>query len=152
MSYENNVQETIKQFHLDVPRMDIYIDEILCEKDSELVEEQLKNKFKENINLVMHILTQTFLADFYINEFKKKIKTEESLLDNGNYIVKIYSCEKTINIEKDFKLMHFDEDDSYYLLNFCTLDITVYLDNMNIIYTWIYDNDKEETNIEIINI
>lgn len=152
MSYEHNVQETIKQFHLDVPRMDIYIDGIICQKDSELVEEQLKNKFKENINLVMHILTQTFLADFYINEFKKKIKTEESLLDNGNCIVKIYSCEKTINIEKDFKLMHFDEDDSYYLLNFCTLDITVYLDNMNIIYTWIYDNDKEETNIEIINI
>lgn len=149
MKFDFNEQETTKQFHLDVPRMDIYIDNVLCEKNSEQVSEQLKNKFKMNlINFIFFTLTQTFLADFYIKEFKEKIKTEESLLDNGNYTVKIYSENSIINIEKDFKVMYI-EGDSYYLLNFCTLDITVYLDTMNIVHVWNYDNNNEIMIVEL---
>lgn len=150
--YNNNkmkpdgIIETMKQFHLDACRMDVYIDGILCNKDTKDIENFINNKFKNSKN-IFFLLTQTFLADFYIKEFKKKIECEESLLDNGNYIVKMYTDSNTVNIEKDFKLIYFDLDDSYYLLDFCTLEITIYLDNMSIVYIWNYDNSEDLINI-----
>jgi hypothetical protein len=139
----------LKQFYLDAPRMDIFIDGTLCTEEPEYIEKYIRNTFEEQANDILFTMTQTFMADFYAKEYHKKMISEEFLLDNGNYSVKINTIHKIVNVEKDFKLIYFNSPDSFYLLNYCTLDITICTNDMSIFYIWNYDLEDSSVPVDI---
>ena len=86
-------------------------------------------------NQCIFMMTQTFLAEFYINEFKKHYKQGSHLLDDGSYIIKIDTKRAKINVEKDFKDAFIDGTESY-IIDLIKLYITTDLDTMNLTYIW----------------
>jgi hypothetical protein len=139
------MNESLSQFYLDVPRIDVFVEGIKTESPDTVLA-HITQKLPSYSEHVIYMLTQTFLAKFYIEEYNRRIIDDECLLDNGNYIVNITG--KIINIEKDFKLVYF-HDDTFYILNYCTLSITLCLDDMIAVYAWNYVLDSTNTPVSI---
>jgi len=139
MSKEN---EILKQFYLDVNRLDLFLDEsVLCNKTPEYIKDYLYEKLdKEQALIAIYSLTQTFLADYYISEFKKviDINEQQQLLDHKNFIVNIDTKKKLIYVTKEFKIVYFSFDKTY-VIDYCTLNIHINLENFKVIYFWNYD-------------
>ncbi len=140
------MNDSLRQFFLDIPRMRVFLDGVET-NDPNKVLNYSKDKHPEHIHQIVFILSQTFLAKFYIEEHSKRIINEEYLLDNGNYIVNIMN--NVITIEKDFKVMYFYTVDSYYIVDYCTLCIIIDFSDQLIIYKWKYDLDNSETLINM---
>ena len=95
--------------------------------------------------VALYTLTQTFLADYYIDEFKKLISVNNrQLLDNKKYVVYIDTKKKLVHISKEFKIVYFSEDNKFYIVDFCTLNIHVYLEDLKVIYSWHYEFETEQ--------
>ncbi len=137
---ENSFDKIYKQFILDLPRMKLYLDNYLCKNSHTYVKEYLESHLDNNsTKMAIYLMTQTFLANFFIKEYKKRISSEEHLLDNANYIVYIDTCSKIINISKDFKVIYFLDNESEYIVDYCTLNIYLKLKNMTMFYYWDYE-------------
>jgi hypothetical protein len=138
-SNERN-QKIIKQFYLDLPRLNLILDNYNHYNNPDLVKNYLYDKLnKDEALAAIYTMTQTFLADFYIDEFKKIILRNEELLDNKNYDVNINTNKKLVNISKKFKIVHFSYTTSSttsYIVDYCTLTINLYLENFDIFYSW----------------
>jgi len=130
-----------KQFYLDVKRLDLYLDSNdICDKEPEYIKEYLFTKLNEiEASVAIYTLTQTFLADYYIKEFKKLILRDLQLLDHKRYIVYIDTKNKLIYISKDFKVVYFSENMIDYIIDYCTLNILVNLETFESLYSWNYD-------------
>jgi hypothetical protein len=140
MSLVSQSDEIIKQFYLDMPRLDLFLEGSKCDKEPEYVKEYLyKNLSKNEALIALYSLTQTFLAEYYIAEFKKVINiNNQQLLDHKNFIVHIDTKKKLIHVTKEFKIVYFSNDKSY-IIDYCTLNIYIYLENLEIIYLWNYE-------------
>jgi hypothetical protein len=141
----SKADEILKQFYLDVPRLDLFLDGSKCEKEPEYVKDYLYKKFNDEQALIaIYTLTQTFLADYYITEFKKLICINgQQLLDHKRYIVNIDTEEKLIHVVKEFKLVYFSEDNSY-VVDYCTLNIHVCLEDFSVLYFWNYEFEVDK--------
>ncbi len=134
------MNDSLHQFYLDIPRMSVFLDGVET-RDPETVINYSKDKLPDHVDMIIYLLTQTFLAKFYIEEHSKRMLNEEYLLDNGEYVVNI--IDNIVTIEKDFKVIYFYTQDSYYVVDYCTLCIIVYLKDPLIIYEWKCDlNDS----------
>jgi hypothetical protein len=143
---ENDFDNIYKQFILDLPRLDLYLDSYLCNKDHQYVKEYLEERL-DNVSykIAIFMLTQTFLAKFFADEYKKRMSLyDEHLLDNHSYVVNIDTISKIISISKDFKILYLLDNESEYVVDFCTLNINFKLKNMTIFYYWDYFFKKEE--------
>jgi hypothetical protein len=139
-------EEIIKQFHLDVNRLDLFLDGSRCEREPEFVKDYLYTNLNNNgqVLVAIYTLTQTFLADYYINEFKKLICINgQQLLDHKNYIVHIDTKEKLIHVSKEFKIVYFSED-KVYIIDYCTLNIHICLNDLNVLYSWNYEFEVDQ--------
>ncbi len=127
------MNDSLHQFYLDVPRMSVYLNGVET-RDPETVINYSRDRHPEHVDMIIFMLTQTFLAKFYIEEHTRRIINEEYLLDNGEYVVNI--IDNMVTIEKDFKVIYFYTQDSYYIIDYCTLCIIVDLEDPVIIYEW----------------
>ena len=82
------MNDSLHQFYLDVPRMNIFLNGVET-NDPDVILKYSKEKLPNHVDMIVFMLTQTFLAKFYIEEHSKRIINEEYLLDNGNYTVNI---------------------------------------------------------------
>jgi hypothetical protein len=141
----SKTDEILKQFYLDVPRLDLFLDGSKCNKEPEDVKEYLyKNLNDEQALIAIYTLTQTFLADYYISEFKKLICINgQQLLDHKRYIVTIDTKKKLIHVVKEFKLVYFSDDKSY-IVDYCTLNIHISLEDLNVLYSWNYEFEVDK--------
>jgi hypothetical protein len=138
---ENNKKENIlKQFYLDVNRLTLFLEGSICTEDPDYVKKYLyENLENDEAIIAIYTLTQTFLADYYIDEFKKVVNIDgQQLLDNLNYVVRIDTQKKLVHISKEFKIVYFFEDKCY-VIDYCTLSIHVYLDILSVLYSWSYE-------------
>jgi hypothetical protein len=144
-SNETKTNEIIKQFYIDMPRLDLFLEGSKCDKEPEYVKDYLyKNLNKDEALVAIYTLTQTFLADYYISEFRKLICTNgQQLLDNKNYIVHIDTKKKLVHVSKEFKIVYFSEDKTY-IVDFCTLNIHIYLENLKVLYSWNYEFEIDQ--------
>jgi hypothetical protein len=140
MTALNKPDEILKQFYLDVNRLDLFLEGSKCEREPEYIKEYLyKNLNSDEALVAMFTLTQTFLADYYISEFKKLITTNgQQLLDHQKYVVSIDTKKKLVHVTKEFKIVYFSEDRTY-IVDFCTLNIHVNLENLDVLYSWNYE-------------
>lgn len=132
--------EILIQFFLDAPRIDIYLGETLC-KNPEYILSYVQLNLNNNqklIDILIHSLTQTFLASFYIKEYNKKIQNSEYLLDHNGYKIYVNCKDRNVNINKEFKLVYFDEDDcdNNYIVDYQTLNIILDLETNISLYYW----------------
>lgn len=137
--------EILKQFYLDAPRLDLFLDGSKCEEEPEYIKEYLYNNLNSEQALIsLHTLTQTFLADYYISEFKKMICTNgQQLLDHKRYTVIIDTKKKLIHVVKEFKLVYFS-DEKPYIVDYCTLNIHISLEDFNVVYSWNYEFEMDQ--------
>lgn len=142
---KTETDEIIRQFYLDVPRLDLFLDGSKCDKEPEYVKKYLYNNLNDKQALIaIYTLTQTFLADYYIAEFKKLICiNNQQLLDHKRYIVTIDTKKKLIHVVKEFKLVYFSDDKSY-IVDYCTLNIYITLENLNVLYSWNYEFEVDK--------
>jgi len=140
-----NENKIMKQFYLDVNRLDLSLDGQKCKKTPDEIKEYLySNLSKEETLIAIYTLTQTFLANYYIAEFKKLFCiNEQHLIDNKNYDVQIDTQKKLVQINKEFRIVFFSENKSY-IIDYCTLNIHVNLENLNVLYSWNYEFETEE--------
>jgi len=138
--------EILKQFILDAPRIDIILEGEVYQKDPEILKDYLYQQLDiTSAEKVIYLLTQTFLAKFYIEEYKKHDEIGEHLLDHTRYIVSIDTKKKIINLTKDFKIVYFYYDDEVYydyIVDYCTLNIFLDLEEKLLIYDWNYEFDN----------
>jgi hypothetical protein len=141
----NSEQEIIKQFYLDVGRLTLYLEGYKCNKEPDYIKNYLyKNLNKNEALIAIYTLTQTFLAEYYIAEFKKLIHTNgQQLLDNKNYQVCIDTKKKLVYVTKEFKIVYFSEDKTY-IVDYCTLNIHIYLENLKVLYSWNYEFEIDQ--------
>lgn len=141
----SKTEEILKQFYLDVNRLDLFLDGSKCEKGPEYVKDYLYKNLENNQALIaIYTLTQTFLADYYIKEFKKLICINgQQLLDHERYVVNINTKEKLIYVVKEFKIVYFSEDKSY-IIDYCTLNIHICLTDLSVLYSWNYEFEVDK--------
>ncbi len=141
----SKIDEILKQFYLDVNRLDLFLDEVKCEKEPDYVKNYLyKNLKNEEALIAIYTLTQTFLADYYITEFKKILCTNgQQLLDHQSYIVHVDTKKKIVYVSKEFKVVYFSEDKTY-IVDFCTLNIHVNLEDLRVFYSWNYEFEIDQ--------
>ena len=140
------IDEIVKQFYLDVNRLELHLDgDFLCKKEPDDIKDYLyKNLSNDQAVIAIFTLTQTFLAKFYIKEFKKLLCiNNQHLLDNKNYIVQIDTKKKLIHVSKEFKIVYFLED-KIYIVDFCTLNIYLNLEDLSILYSWNYEFEIDQ--------
>lgn len=136
---DNNFRDIYKQFILDLPRMDMYLDTYLCKNNDNYVKEYLESRLdSESYKIAIFMSTQTFLAKFFIEEYKKRVLNGEHLLDNSNYVIHIDTVSKIISVSKDFKIIYLLDSESEYVVDYCTLNIYLKLNNMDMFYYWDY--------------
>ncbi len=137
-----------QQFCLDLPRLRLFLDKEVCKQGPGFVKDYLFEHFEPvTAKICIFLLTQTFLADFYIKEYRHIVHNQnEHLLDDGDYIVWIDSKQKTLNLQKNFKKVCLDED-SDYLLDQASLHICLDLESKLLTYAWIYDIQHSESPI-----
>jgi hypothetical protein len=145
-------ESIIKQFILDIPRLSAIIDkkEYTYVDDHSVIIDYLREKTgEENSLIIMHSLTQTFLADYYINKFREILNKDITLhlLDSSNYIAIVDTFTNHVQIKKEFKVMDLFENNSY-VIDFCNLDIDIYLNEKTVYYSWSYEFRDELIIIE----
>ncbi len=124
-----------------MPRLKLFLEGYVCNQTPDYVKDYLyKNLDNNEALLAIYTLTQTFLAEYYINEFKKitNISDGQQLLDHKNYTVHIDTKKKLIHIDKEFKIVYFSEDKTY-IVDYCTLNIHICLDTLDVFYSWNYE-------------
>lgn len=125
-----------RQFCMDLPRLEFYINDKLRKEEPEIIKNVLFEKLDSlTANECIYMLTQTFLADFYIDEFNKNYNNGIHLLDDGLYEIKLNTDKKIMNFRKNFKEVVIDDDTSY-IVDFVELCITVNLETLDLIYIW----------------
>ena len=135
-----------KQFIIDVPRLNIYINEELFKKGTQELWDLLQNNFMSNeFPYVVFFLTQTSLSSFYIDEVKNMIKDEHLISDNG-YSVKIDTADKKIDIYKKFQKIYQD-DELFFNMDFIELSIECDLKNNLMYYNWNYDFEQNDVTV-----
>ncbi len=142
----SNLNKILKQFYLDVNRLDLFLDGIKCKKEPDDVKDYLYKNLENEQNVLnaIYTLTQTFLADYYIAEYKKlKCINNQQLLDNKNCTVHIDTKKKLVHISKEFKIVYFSED-NVYIIDFCTLNININLEDRCVLYSWNYEFEIDE--------
>lgn len=141
-----------QQFCIDLPRLSLFIDKKRCKQGPRFVKNYFFEKFDSvTAKICIFLLTQTFLADFYISEYRNLVDNRtEHLLDDGDYIVWVNSKEKTINLQKNFKKVYLDpEEVEEFVLDLASLHICLDLDSMLLTYSWVYDIQLSDAPIMI---
>lgn len=130
------------QFYLDIPRTKVYINNEECDKDPREIEIYMKRYIHPTmIHTCMHMLTQTFLADFYTQEFKKVVTDEHlHLVDNGVGIARINLPLKQIHLQKEFKKVWIDDEYRDSIVDVGCLHIHYDIVTKILTYSWIYDS------------
>lgn len=133
------------QFCLDIPRTDLYINGKRCIKSSPVkIARYLRKKLgMDKTNKCIFILTQTFIAHFYIEEYKKQSECEYITDDRNTMYIWVDTEKGQIRIEKTFSL-NFVNGSLFFLLDVITLHIMIDLYSDKIVYTWIYDMKSSE--------
>ena len=144
------MSDTNEQFYLDIPRMKLSLDGIVCNESPDYVKKYINDIFtKEESMKVMFSLTQTFIAKFYIEEYNNKMYENEHLLDGGELTANIDSYNKHIHIQKNFKTLYIS-DDLVYITNFCNLLVNINIVENSTLHFWNYD--FSDNDIILINL
>ena len=137
--------EIIKQFLIDFPRLNLSINNEFCNKNKmtdcdilNFIYNHLENN--EQILNCIYFLTQTSLANFFIDEYTKSKDINEHLIDDDGYIINLDTINKKIEITKNFKKIYLS-DEFIFHLDFAKLIIICDLENGITYHIWQYDFD-----------
>jgi len=125
-----NEAETLKQFMLDAPRMDVAIDGrnwSRNEEPSKLLEHIFSLLPKRSALLAANFCTQTALAPFFCS-VKETLAADTHFVDGGRQAVRLDSDHFTLEAEKPFKVVDFDEHMNARVLFVVTLFLYINLE------------------------
>ena len=137
--------KNLSQFLMDVPRLSLYVDGVMCNKESHEVLKFVGNKIN-NLPFFIYVCTQTFLADFYIREFNRNYRIDNNmhLLDDGECCVYVYTDKQKFLITKQFKKMTIDRD-VFYFVDFIILYLCIDLTTGSVVCNWSYEIEKNNS-------
>ena len=153
--------ETVRQFLLDAPRMDIMIDGrrwMRADEPSVLLEQLFSVFPRRSAILAAQFCTQTALAPFFCS-VKETLGQETHFVDGGRQLVRLDSSKMEMEVEKPFKVVDFDDHMNARVLFVVTLSLYVNLDDGHVYHRfsrtnlveqdWVYvEDDTEEDNAE----
>jgi len=122
--------ETLRQFLIDVPRMDVVVDGRIwtdTEHPNELLDLLFKLLPHWSAVLAAEFCTQTALAPFFC-AVKETLEPETHFVDGGRQTVKVNSKEKFMTVEKPFKVVDFDDHLNARVLFVVTLILEINLE------------------------
>jgi hypothetical protein len=123
--------DTMRQFLLDAPRMDVTVDGKpwqTREEPSGLLEYLFSILPTNNAFLAAEFCTQTALAPFFCS-VKDTLPPEVHFVDGGRQLVRIDSDRSIMEIEKPFRVVEFNDNHDAKMLFMVTLIIQVNLES-----------------------